>query len=113
MACLGIFGLVAYTAERKTKEIGIRKTLGASVTNIVTMLSRELIILIVIANVIACPLALLFANDFLQYHVLRVDIGAGTFIVTALLGILLALLAAGFQAIKAALANPIKALRYE
>jgi putative ABC transport system permease protein len=113
MACLGIFGLVAYTAERKTKEIGIRKTLGASVTNIVTMLSRELIILIVIANVIACPLALLLANDFLQYHVLRVDIGAGTFIVTALLGILLALLAAGFQAIKAALANPIEALRYE
>jgi putative ABC transport system permease protein len=113
MACLGIFGLVGYTAEQKTKEIGIRKTLGASVSGVVTMLSRELAILIVIANVIACPLAFMISNDFLQYFALRVDIGFGIFIMTGIFGILLALGAASFQAIKAARANPVDALKCE
>lgn len=113
IACFGIFGLVSFTAGQRTKEIGIRKVLGASVVNIVRMLSKEFIILIVISNIIAWPLAFLAMSDFLAEFPLKVDIGIGTFIITGLIALILALLSAGYQAVKAARANPIEAIQYE
>ena len=112
-ACLGIFGLVSYTAEKRSKEIGIRKTLGASATNIVSMLSKEFFILILLSNAIAWPLAFLAMNGFLSEFPFRVNIGIGTFIITGILILFLAVLSAGFQAFKAAISNPVDVLRYE
>lgn len=113
IACLGIFGLVSFTAEKKTREIGIRKVLGASVPNIVKMLSREFVILIAIANIIAWPLAYLLMQSFLQWFPFRVSIGIGTFLFTGFIALVLALLTSGFQAVRAAVANPVDALRCE
>ncbi len=113
MGCLGIFGLVAFTAEQKTKEIGIRKVMGASIVSIINMLSKEFVILIIISNAIAWPLAYMLTNDILQYFVARVDVGVGTFLFTGLLALALALSTVGYQAYKAARANPVDTLRYE
>lgn len=113
IACLGIFGLVSYTAEQKTREIGIRKVLGASIPNIVNLLSREFIILVAIANLIAWPLAYMFTQDWLQYFIFRADIGVDKFLLTGFIALLIALLTAGIQAVKAALADPVETLRYE
>jgi putative ABC transport system permease protein len=113
IACLGIFGLVSFTAEKKTKEIGIRKVLGASVPNIVKMLSREFLILIGISNIIAWPLSYFLMQSFLQWFPFRVSIGIGTFLFTGILALVLATLTSGFQAIRAAAANPADALRCE
>jgi putative ABC transport system permease protein len=113
IACMGIFGLVSYTAQRKTKEIGIRKVLGASVKNIVKLLSWEFIVLIIIANVIAFPFAYLLVDDLLQYYPFRVSIGFGMFLTTGLIAVFFALLTAGYQALRAALANPVDSLRCE
>jgi len=113
IACMGIFGLVSFTAEKKTKEIGIRKILGASVPNIVKMLSSEFMLLIAISNIIAWPLAYLMMQSFLQWFPYRVSIGIGTFIFAGILALALALLTSGFQAVKAAGANPVDALRCE
>jgi len=113
IACLGIFGLVCYTAQQKTKEIGIRKVLGASVARMVMMLAREFVVLIVIANVIAWPLAYLFMSSFLQEFPFRVSLGIGTFASGGLLALALALATSGYQSFKAARANPVQALRYE
>jgi putative ABC transport system permease protein len=113
VACLGIFGLVAYTAEQKTREIGIRKVLGGTVTGIVTLLSKEFIILIGIANLIAWPVAYLLMQSFLQEFPFRIGIGIGTFLLAAGIVICFALFTSGFQAYKAAVADPVKSLRYE
>jgi putative ABC transport system permease protein len=113
IACLGIFGLVSFTAEKKTKEIGIRKVLGASVPNIIKMLSREFVILIALSNLIAWPLAYLMMQSFLEWFPFRVTIGPGTFILTGIAALALALLTSSFQAFKAAAANPVEALRHE
>lgn len=113
IACMGIFGLVSFTAEKKTKEIGVRKVLGASVMRIVTMLSKEFIILILIANAIAWPLGYLFVRQILEYLPMRVSPGVETFLLTALVALFFALATAGFQATKAALANPIDSLHCE
>jgi putative ABC transport system permease protein len=113
IACLGIFALVSYAAGQRTKEIGIRKVLGSSVTGIALLLSREFAILIVIANLIAWPLAYLAMSGILSEFAFRVGIGPGTFALTGLIAIALALLSAGFQAIKAAQANPVNTLRHE
>ncbi len=113
IACLGIFGLVSYTAARRTREIGIRKILGASVQGIVAALSKEFIILIAIANVLAFPIAYLMMKDFLQYYPFRISVGVGTFAFAALMTIALALTAAGYNSVKAAAANPVESLRYE
>jgi putative ABC transport system permease protein len=113
IACLGIFGLVAYTAEQKTREIGIRKVLGSSVTGIIRLLSKEFMILIAIANVIAWPLGYLLMRSFLQEFPFRVSIGVETFLFAGCIAVLLAIGTSSFQAYRAAVADPVKSLRYE
>jgi putative ABC transport system permease protein len=113
IACLGLFGLAAYTAERRTKEIGIRKVLGASVTNIVTLLSKEFVILVGIANLIAWPVAFYAMRRWLQDFAYRIELGPGVFALGGALALFIALLTVISQAIKAARANPVEALRYE
>ncbi|MDJ1482246.1 ABC transporter permease [Cytophagaceae bacterium YF14B1] len=113
ISCLGLFGLATYTAETKIKEIGIRKVLGASVTHIVAMLSKDFIQLVVLAFVIASPLAWYIMNQWLQDFAYRIDIQWWVFIVAGVLALAIALFTVSFQAIKAALANPVKSLRSE
>lgn len=113
IACLGLSGLASFTAEQRTKEIGIRKALGASVSGIILLLSKEFIKWIFVANIIAWPLAYFAMNRWLQNFAYRIDIGLGTFILAGVLAVAVALVTVGFQAIKAARANPVKALRYE
>jgi putative ABC transport system permease protein len=113
IACLGVLALVSFSAEQRTKEIGIRKVLGASVSGIVMLLSKEFIVLIAIATAFAWPLAYLAMTDFLNEFALRVNIGVDTFIMTAVLAIAIALFTASFQAIRAAQANPVNAIQHE
>ena len=113
ISCLGLFGLATYTAQVKTKEIGIRKVLGASVASIIQLLSKEFIVLVVAAFVIATPVAWYFMSKWLRDFAYRININWWIFLVTGLLAIIIALLTVGFQAIKAAVANPVKSLRTE
>ena len=113
IASLGLFGLAAFTAERRTKEIGIRKVLGASVGQIVALLSREFLVLVLIANVIAWPVAWYAMSRWLENFAYRIDLGLGTFILAGLLALVIALATVSYQAVKAATANPVEALRYE
>jgi ABC-type antimicrobial peptide transport system permease subunit len=113
IACLGLFGLASFTAEQRTKEIGIRKALGASISGIILMLSKEFTKWVLIANLIAWPVAYLAMNQWLQDFAYRIDIGLGTFILAAILALVIALLTVSYQAVKAAKANPVEALRYE
>lgn len=113
ISCLGLFGLATYTAQVKTKEIGIRKVLGASVPNIIKLLSKEFIVLVVAAFVIATPIAWYFMCKWLRDFAYRINISWWIFLATGLLAIIIALMTVGFQAIKAAIANPVKSLRTE
>lgn len=113
IACLGLFGLVTYAAEQRIKEIGIRKVLGASLTNIVSMLSKDFLKLIIISALIAFPLAWWAMNRWLQNFAYRVNISWWIFLTAGLLALLIALITVSVQAIKAALANPVKNLRTE
>lgn len=113
LACLGLFGLTLFTAQKRTKEIGIRKALGAAIVGIILMLAKDFSKWVLIANVIAWPIAYLAMKQWLQNFAYRIDIGIGTFILAALLALVIALLTVGYQAVKAALANPAEALRYE
>ena len=113
VAGLGLFGLASFTTERRTKEIGIRKVLGASVSNIVLLLSKDFIQLVIVSNLIAWPIAYWAMNRWLQDFAYRINIGWWTFVLAGALALLIALLTVSFQAIKAALANPVEALRYE
>jgi len=113
IACLGLFGLTAYAAEQRTREIGIRKVLGATVGGIIGLLSRDFLLLVVIAMVIAFPLAWWAMNHWLQDFAYRITIGWDIFALAALLAIGIAVLTVSFQAVKAALANPVKSLRSE
>jgi putative ABC transport system permease protein len=113
IACLGLLGLASYSAERRTKEIGVRKVLGASVWGIVCLLSKEFLILVLVANVIAWPLAYFLMHDWLQDFAYRVTIGWGTFVFAGIAAAVIALLTVSTQAIRAALTNPVEALRYE
>jgi putative ABC transport system permease protein len=113
IACLGLVGLAAFTTEQKTKEIGIRKVLGASVSGIVLLLSKELIKRMVIANVIAWPLAWFFSSRWLQKFAYRTNVGIETFVIAATVVLLTALLTLSYQSIKAATSNPINSLRHE
>jgi len=113
IACLGLFGLASFTAERRTKEIGVRKALGASVPNIVFLLSREFTRWVIIANVIAWPLAYYFMNQWLQGFAYRIDINLITFVLASLITLLIALLTVSYQSIRAATINPVDAIRYE
>ncbi|MHA4742387.1 ABC transporter permease [Dyadobacter sp. MSC1_007] len=113
IGCLGLFGLSAYTAERRTKEIGVRKVLGASVTNIVALLSREFLRLILIAIVIGSPIAWFAMNSWLSDFAYHIDISLWMIASAGLLAIMIALLTVSFQSIKAALMNPVKSLKSE
>ena len=113
VGCLGLFGLAAYAAERRTKEIGIRKVLGASVENIVILLSKDFVRLVLIALVIASPIAWYFMDGWLQDFAYRINIGWYVFLVAGVSAISIALLTVGFHAIKAAVSNPVKNIRLE
>ncbi len=113
ISCMGVFGLAMYTAETRTREIGIRKVLGATVVNITTMLSKEFAILIGIAIVIASPVAWYFMNDWLMKFAYRVDLTAWVFVLSGLAALSMGLLTVSFQTIKAAVANPVDSLRAE
>ncbi|WP_268123135.1 ABC transporter permease [Roseivirga pacifica] len=113
IACLGLFGLSAFTAEQKTKEIGVRKVLGASVGGIVVLLSRQFSFLIVFAVLLAAPIAYYIMNLWLSDFEYRVNINPLWFVVSAVVALGIALLTVTYQSIKAATANPVRALRYE
>ena len=113
IACLGLFGLSLFTTLQRTKEIGIRKVLGASVLNVVIMLSKDFIKLVIIAFLIALPVAWFVMNNWLQNFAYRIDISIWMFIAAAFLALFIALATISFQSIKAAIANPIKSLRTE
>lgn len=113
ISCLGLFALAAYMAERRTKEIGIRKVLGASLVSILGLLSGEFIILTLIAFLLAAPISWFAMEKWLENFAYRIDISFWIFILAGICSLLIALLAVGYQAIKAALANPVKSLRNE
>jgi putative ABC transport system permease protein len=113
ISCLGLFGLALFTAEKRAKEIGIRKILGASVTNIAVMLSKHFITLVILALLIASPVAWYFMNEWLQGFAYRITISWWVFVLAGVAAILIALLTISFQAIKAAIENPVKSLRTE
>ena len=113
IACLGLFGLATYMAEQRTKEIGIRKVLGASVSGIVQMLSKDFVKLVLIACVFALPLAWWAMSQWLQNFAYRVSIGWWVFAAAAIIALIIAVLTVSSQAVKAALSNPVKSLRNE
>ena len=113
ISCMGLFGLGMFSAQRRTKEIGIRKVLGASVAGIATMLSRDFIILVLVAFLIASPVAWYFMNQWLQDFAYRINIGWWIFVVAGVIALLITLMTVSFQAIKAAVANQVKSLRTE
>jgi ABC-type antimicrobial peptide transport system permease subunit len=113
ISCMGLFGLAMFSAEKRTKEIGIRKVLGASVTNIAAMLSKDFLELVLIALAIASPIAWYFMNQWLQDFAYRIHISWWVFALAGSGAMLIALITVSFQAIKAALANPVKSLRSE
>ncbi|HEX3384888.1 MAG TPA: ABC transporter permease [Mucilaginibacter sp.] len=113
ISCLGLFGLASYSAEKRVKEIGVRKVLGASVKRIVLLLSMNFLVLVLIANVIAIPLAGLVMHKWLQDFAYRIDLSWIVFAAVLLVSVIIALVTISFQAIKAATANPVKSLRSE
>ncbi len=113
ISCLGLFGLAAYIAEQRTKEIAIRKVLGASISQVWLMLSKDFILLVLISCIIASPLAYYFLQDWLQKYAYRIDMGIGVFLLAAVLAIFVTMITVSFQAIKAAVMNPVKSLRGE
>ena len=113
IACLGLFGLVAYAAEQRTREIGIRKVLGAGISTIVRMLSRDFIKLVLLAILIASPLAWLAMHKWLQGFAYRIDISLWIFIGAGLIALFIAVVTVSFQTIRAAVANPVKSLKSE
>ena len=113
IACLGLFGLASFTAEQRTKEIGIRKVLGASAPQITLLLCREFFVLVLLANIISWPVAYFVMRNWLQDFAYRTGLSVITFALTMVLALVIALLTVSFQAIKAAVANPVNALKYE
>ena len=113
ISCLGLFGLASFMAEQRTKEIGVRKVLGASVFNLWQLLSRDFVTLVLIACAIAVPIAYYAMNEWLKDYEYKISIGAGVFILVVVLAIVITLLTVSYQAIRAALANPVKSLRTE
>jgi len=113
ISCLGLFGLASYSAERRVKEIGVRKVMGASVQNIVALLSRHFIKLVFIANLIAWPLAWWVLHRWLQDYAYRVAISWWVFVLAGVVALLIALMTVSILAVKAAVSNPVKSLRSE
>jgi len=113
ICCLGLFGLAHISAHQRQKEIGIRKVLGATALQLVALVSSRFLKLVVIAFVVAVPLAWLTMNKWLENFAYRIDIGAGILLLAAIAAGLMALLAIGMQSVKAALSNPVEAIRSE
>jgi len=113
ISCLGLFGLAAYTAEKRTKEIGIRKVLGATVKGLATLLSKDFLQLVAISCLLAFPVAWWTMKSWLESYAYRINISGMVFVAAGLLALLIALITVSFQAIKAAIANPVKSLRTE
>jgi len=113
IACLGLAGLAAYTAERRTKEIGVRKVLGATVRGIVLLLSKDFVVLVALAFLIATPMSYVLMDRWLDGFAYRTDLALGVFTVSGAIALIIALLTVSFQAVRSALANPVDALRYE
>ena len=113
IGCLGLFGLVTYAAEQRSKEISVRKVLGASVSSIVTMPSKDFAKLVLIAALIAFPLGWLIMSKWLQSFAYRITISAWVFVIAGMAAAVIALITVSFQAIKAAIANPVNSLRAE
>jgi ABC-type antimicrobial peptide transport system permease subunit len=113
ISCLGLFGMAAYMAEQRTKEIGVRKVLGASVGQIWFMLSKDFLILVAVSSLVASPIALYFLHKWLLKYDYRISIGPSVFVLAALAALLITLVTVSFQAIRAAGANPVNSLRTE
>ena len=113
ISCLGLFGLAAYMAEQRTREIGIRKVLGASVRQVMVLLSGDFLLLVGLSCVIASPVAYYFLHQWLAGYYYRVSISPLVFVAAALIAMVITAATVGFQAVKAALMNPVKSLRSE
>ena len=113
ISCLGLFGLASFVAEQRTKEIGIRKVVGASVFNLWKMLSKDFVVLVLLACFIAIPIAYYFLSNWLEKYEYRIQISWWVFVVTSIAALAITLLTVSYQAIKAALMNPVKSLRSE
>ena len=113
ISCIGLFGLGMFTTQKRTKEIGIRKILGASITSILTMLTKDFVILIIIALLVATPLSWLMMNRWLQEFAYHINISWVVYVLAGFSAIVIALLTVSYQAIKVALANPVKSLKTE
>jgi ABC-type antimicrobial peptide transport system permease subunit len=113
VACLGLFGLASFTTEQRTKEIGIRKVLGASTAGIVLLLCTDFLKLVLIANIISWPIAYYFMNNWLQDFAYRININWLIFLVATILSLVIALITVSFKTTKASMANPVESLRYE
>ena len=113
ISCLGLFGLAAYIAEQQKKEIGIRKVLGASVQQVWLLLSKDFVVLVLISCLIAAPVSFYFLHNWLMNYDYRINIGAGVFVLSTMVALVITIITISFQAIKAAIANPVKSLRTE
>jgi len=113
ISCLGLFGLSLFMAEQRNKEIGIRKTLGATVSNIVGLMSKDFLLLVAVANLISWPASYFIMNKWLQNFTYRINMGLWIFALAAGMALFIALITISFQTIKAATANPVDSLRYE
>ena len=113
ISCLGLYGLISFMAVQKTKEVGIRKVLGASVGSIVYLFSKEFAVLIMIAFAIAVPVAWYLMHNWLQNFAYHIQLGIGVFAAAILVSLLITLITVGYKTIKAATANPVESLRSE
>ena len=113
ISCLGLFGLATFATQRRIKEIGIRKVLGAGEAGIAAMLSRDFIKLVVVSLVVAFPVAWWIMNEWLDNFAYRISVSGWVFVLAGLSAVLIAMVTVSFQAIKAAIANPVKSLRTE
>ena len=113
IACLGLFGLAAFTAEQRTKEIGVRKVMGASVLQIIALLSKDFTKLVLLSCLIACPISYFAMNRWLQNFAYRTNISLWVFLVSGSLALIIALVTVSVQTLRSARSNPIDALKYE
>lgn len=113
IACLGLFGLASFTAEQRTKEVGVRKVLGASAPQVTVLLGKEFLFLVVLSNLLAWPVAYMVMDNWLQNFAYRTDIGVDLFATAAALALVIAIITVSYHAIRSALSNPVDALRHE
>jgi hypothetical protein len=113
IGCLGLYGLVAFAAAQRTKEVGIRKVLGASLVNIISLFAKEFILLIAVAFLVAAPVAYFVMHNWLENFAYQVNMGAGIFLIAIAASFIIAAITIAYQSVKAAVANPVKSLRTE